>query len=203
MSLVSFVPVNTVFFARHEPRSLDGLLTSEAGGVKVLQLVCKVFTLSLRALAQINHASIFILHKQSSRIHLRSVFYHLCKLFSVPGCHRLRKRKLGGKANREPDFIGTNVGVRGDHRASGVVHALPHHILTEETLFLFKTLANTRVWQLACLCLYLGGIKESVHCILQLDPDIEGLCEFGASHLLLGSCNIEAVLAFFDIVSIV
>ena len=62
------------------------------------------------------------------------------------------------------NLIHVDVGVRGDDRASSIVHPLPHHVLTKQPLFLLKNLGKDLVTE--HLMKYSTTMIASVHIML-------------------------------------
>lgn len=131
----NYVPVGEV--------SMDLFISRATGAItaRSQQLIRQSEPLICSLASQIENLPILALDRSSSRPYINSIYDSLLHLLEIMTGDRLRKGQFLGKDGWYTDLIGLDVGVGRDDTACSEVDTLPHHILSEESFFLFRVFA--------------------------------------------------------------
>jgi len=74
------------------------------------------------------------------------------------------------KVHRNTNFVGSNVGIRGNHTTAAEIDTFAHHVAAEKALFALEDLTNARRTLLGEHVAVLGAVHVAVDGLLELDP---------------------------------
>ena len=114
---------------------------------------------------EVDHAPALVLDGVSARVLVRAVLHQPPHEVDVVRGHVLGERQLLGENRGHADLARADERVGHDHRARRVVHALAHHVHTEQTLLLLQLLPDADAARVAALGF--GAVDQAVHARLQ------------------------------------
>ena len=91
------------------------------------------FTLTLILVTKIREEALLVLNITSTGIGVTTVHHQFAQHLHVIRGYRLGVTQLLGKAERNSNLVCIDVGIGSNHRTSGKVHTLSHHIHTEQS----------------------------------------------------------------------
>mmetsp|Transcript_11591 Transcript_11591/g.25066 ORF Transcript_11591/g.25066 Transcript_11591/m.25066 type:complete len:301 (-) Transcript_11591:2934-3836(-) len=127
-------------------------------------------TTPLLHLTQIDPLPIREFHPHRSRIFGRTAPDEILHFGNVQSGDGRGESESFGKIERKTDFVGSDVGVGRDDGAAGVVDAFSHHVLSENTLFLFQQLPDPIRCTVRGSLRITRAIHKAIHRGLQIHP---------------------------------
>ena len=170
--------------------SVDGLVPTRGCGV-YSEEACSLALAGLCIEVKVNAIAVLVLNIICAGVDVRPVEDAASEALHVAGRDGLRVRQALAEVEREADLVCVNVGVRTDDRARRKVHALPHHVLAEQSLLLLQLLLDPR---------RRAGVPahhELVHGLLELHEHADPVGPLSGLRLFFFFCSCCVLLCCF------